>query len=190
MPRTCPHGSLWATQTGFPGVPPHPHQALLRDRGDQRAVAGEDQPARRSRARRAGSGCPARTAASRRRGTGGATRAHGRGSRAMKSFSNTRAAVRHQRGVEQRHVGGIGEHALMDRGIVGQLAGRADPDVEAAVLDLLAEIARRIRPAAARSAARARNSAAPAPASSAGRRALISASLGSSSGGGTSGIGA
>src|SRR5437868_10782611 len=51
------------------------------------------------------------------------------------------ASVRHQRSVEQRHVGGVGEHALMNLRIVGQLAGRADPYVEPAALGFLAEIA-------------------------------------------------
>ena len=81
------------------------------------------------------------------------------------------APVRHQRGVEQRHVGRVGEHALVDRGIVRQLAGRADPDVEFAVFGISCRDSGRIRPGAARSAARARNSAAPAPASRQDRRA-------------------
>ncbi len=51
------------------------------------------------------------------------------------------AAVRNQRGIEQRHIRGIGEHALMNGRLVGQLAGCSYPHVEAAAFDLLAEIA-------------------------------------------------
>ncbi len=52
-----------------------------------------------------------------------------------------RASVGDQRGIEQHHVGRIGQHALVDRGLVRQPTGGADPDVEAAVLELLAEVA-------------------------------------------------
>ena len=56
-------------------------------------------------------------------------------------FREHAAAVRNQSRVEQHHVGGVSQHALMDRRLVGQPAGGADPDIEAAVLRLFAEIA-------------------------------------------------
>ena len=76
----------------------------------------------------------------------------------------------------------------MDRRIVRQPAGGADPHVEAAAFDLLAADSVRIRPGAARSAARARNSGAPDRAWSAAWPCASPTSFGSSSGGGTSGI--
>ena len=51
------------------------------------------------------------------------------------------APVGNQRGIEQQHVGCIGEHALMDCGLIRKLRGGPDPDMEAAVLDLFPEIA-------------------------------------------------
>ena len=59
----------------------------------------------------------------------------------MMVFSNTVRPCGISARIEQRHVRSIGEHALMDGRLVGQLAGCADPDVEAAAFDLLAEIA-------------------------------------------------
>ena len=53
-----------------------------------------------------------------------------------------RAAVGAQGRIQQRHVGGVGEHALVDRRLVRQRTGGPDPDIEAPVLELLAEIAR------------------------------------------------
>ena len=52
-----------------------------------------------------------------------------------------RAPVRHQSGIEQPHVGGVGQHALVDRPIVRQPAGGAHPKVKPAVGIFLAEIA-------------------------------------------------
>ena len=49
-------------------------------------------------------------------------------------FGEHAAAVRDQGRVEQHHVGGVSQHALMDRRLVGQPPGGADPDIEAAVL--------------------------------------------------------
>ena len=147
---------------------------FLRHRRDQGAVAGEDQPAREAAARRRRSGCPGRRGASRRPGTAGGTRAHGRGSRAWIERSNTRPAMRDQGRIEQRHVGGVGEHALVDGRVVRQAAGGADPDVERRLHAARASGSARTPPASARSAARARNRRAPDPASGAARSTLIS----------------
>jgi hypothetical protein len=51
------------------------------------------------------------------------------------------ASVWDQCGIEQHHVGGIREHALVNGGLIGEIASRSDPDMEAAAADLLAEIA-------------------------------------------------
>src|SRR5262245_464906 len=56
-------------------------------------------------------------------------------------ISEKGAAVRRERGIEQHHVGCIGEHALMDRGQIRQLSGGADPDIELSAGILLSEIA-------------------------------------------------
>ena len=119
---------------------PLAHQAFLRHRGDQRAVAREYQSAREA-ARAVQVGRILRVE----QPVVGAERPvqpqRMIEARGHEFLLEQRAAVRHQRGVEQRHVGGIGQHALMDRRIVRQLAGGADPDVEAAVGIFLAEIA-------------------------------------------------
>ena len=60
--------------------PPHPHQPLLRHRRHQRAVAGEDQPAREAARARHVRASPASREATRRRGTADASTARGRGS--------------------------------------------------------------------------------------------------------------
>ena len=52
-----------------------------------------------------------------------------------------RAAVARHDGIEQREVRGIGERAHVQRRVVGQFGRGADPDMDAAVVDLLAEIA-------------------------------------------------
>ena len=121
-------------------APPLAHQAFLRHRGHQRAVAREDQPAREAaRARHV------RRVLGIEQPVVGAERAvqpqRVVEARRHDGLLEHAAAVRRERGVEQRHVGGVGEHALVDRRLVRQLAGRADPDVETAVLDLLAEVA-------------------------------------------------
>src|SRR3954451_17372600 len=118
---------------------PDPHQAFLGDACDQRPVSAKDEPAREAaRAEEIGTllriqqpfvgaewaMVPKRMVE---------TRAH-------ELLLEQTAAVRHQRGIEQREVGRVGEHALMDRRIVGQLAGRLDPHVELAVLVFLAEV--------------------------------------------------
>ena len=52
-----------------------------------------------------------------------------------------RAAVARHRRVQQREVRRIGQRTHVQRRIVGQFRGGPDPDIDAAVLDLLAEIA-------------------------------------------------
>src|SRR4029077_11854289 len=51
-----------------------------------------------------------------------------------------RASVRGERRVEQHHIGGVGQYALMNRREVGQFSGGANPDVELSAGNLLAEI--------------------------------------------------
>src|SRR5688500_9121968 len=52
-----------------------------------------------------------------------------------------RVAMRHQGGVEQGHVARISQYAAVDRGIVRQLPGSADPDIEARIIKFLSEVA-------------------------------------------------
>ena len=52
-----------------------------------------------------------------------------------------RPAVRRKRSIEEHHVGCVGQHALMNGRQIGQFAGRADPDVELPAGNFLAEIA-------------------------------------------------
>jgi len=77
-------------------------------------------------------------AAIRRRGTGDETtsRIEVAGIRAL--VEQGAAVARHRR-IEQREVRRIGQRAHMQRRIVRQFRRGADPDIDAAVVDLLAE---------------------------------------------------
>ena len=126
---------------GAGGGVAQPHQPLLRDRGDEGTVAREDQtPRKTAGSREIGAVLgveqpivsPERTVEPQRMIQ----------ARAHKIRLKQRAAVRHQGGIEQRHVGRIGEHALVDCRIIRQGAGGPDPDMESAIVELLAQIAR------------------------------------------------
>src|SRR4029450_10268177 len=56
-------------------------------------------------------------------------------------FLEQRPTVWRKRGIEKHHVGCVGQHALMNGRQVGQLAGRADPDIELPTGNFLAEVA-------------------------------------------------
>ncbi len=69
-----------------------------------------------------------------------------------------RAAVARHHRIEQRKIRRIGQRAHMQRRIVGQFRGGADPDMDAAFVDLLAEITAELDRAQLRSGGRIRSS--------------------------------
>src|SRR5215471_8569325 len=132
-----PANKYFIVQSGFP---PLAHQAFLRHRGDQHPVTGEYKSAR----------VAARAVQVRRilcvkQPIVGTKRTMEPErmieARSHEFISEKSAAVRRERGIEQHHVGCIGEHALMDGRQVRQLSSGADPDIELSAGILLTEIA-------------------------------------------------
>src|SRR5712692_9387391 len=119
---------------------PLPQQSLLRDRSHQRPVPRKDQAARKAaRARKVG------TVLGVQQPLVGAERPvkpeRVIEARRHDGLVEHAAAVRDQRGIEQHHVGRVSEHALVDRRLVREAPGGADPNVEVAIVELLAEVA-------------------------------------------------
>src|SRR5713226_4975613 len=105
---------LYSASVFFPALA---DQSLLRDRRHQRSIARKYQAARQSARTRCVRGVlgieqPLVGA----EGTVKPQRMVE--ARGLNRFLEDGAAVRNEGGVEQRHVGGIGEHALVDRRIV------------------------------------------------------------------------